>query len=95
MTGEFKSVYSDPEELKVNISRANGNVKDESFGLNVNYTHTFITDNLDLEIDENCVLWYGIPVTEPYNFVVATKPAKSLNFMKVAIKSVNKSEDQS
>lgn len=71
-TGETEISYSDPVELKVNVSPASGQAQDEMFGTLEDYDKVIITDWMGCPIDENSVLFvdmapeYGvIPVPEP------------------------------
>ena len=71
-TGETEISYSDPVQIKVNVSPASGQAQDEMFGTGLDYDKVIITDWMNCPIDENSVLFvdtppeYGeIPVPDP------------------------------
>lgn len=90
-TGQFTLTYSNPEEYRANISPATGTTDLEQFGQNTNYTHVISTSDMNCPFDESTHLWVGVPITDPYNFVVVKK-AESLNCISYAIREVNASE---
>lgn len=87
-TGVTPATYSDPIEAKMNISAALGRAELENFGITSGYTHTIITDDMDCAMDENSIIWYGIPTTENHNYVVVRR-AKSLNHIVYALQEVS------
>lgn len=89
-TGEFINSYTDPAELMVNVSAAKGTSELEQFGVNADYTHTFVTDDMTCPINEHSVIWYGITPENGrgHNYVVRTV-ARSLNSITYAIKEVS------
>lgn len=92
-TGEFENTYTTPTEAKVNVSASRGSANVELFGTDINYTNTIVSDK-DLGIDENSILWIGVPSTSPHNYIVVTV-AKSLNSVTYAIRKVDVSQDAS
>jgi len=50
-------VYSEPVEAKANISQATGQSNTEQFGNLENYDKVIVTDDLNIPIDENSVLF--------------------------------------
>ena len=56
-TGDTEISYSDPVELKCNVSPATGQVQTEMFGVQENYDKVIVTDWMDCPIDENSVLF--------------------------------------
>lgn len=87
VTGQFDSVYTDPIEIKVNVSPARGTIDIEQFGINANYSRTLVTDDMNCPINENSIIWIGRNTDEPYNYVVVGI-AKSINSITYAIREV-------
>ena len=91
-TGEYEITYSEPVEVKANVSASRGEASLDLFGTDLNYTNTIVTDK-DLGIDENSILWVGKEayqdsVITPHNYIVASI-AKSLNSVVYAIRKVD------
>lgn len=87
-TGDYTVTYDTPVEMRANISPARGTADLEQFGITSNYTHTIVTDDMACPIDQNSVLWIGIPTTAHHNYVVA-QVARSLNSITIAIHEVD------
>lgn len=87
-TGEKEITYSTPEALKVNVSAGRGDIDLEIFGINSNYTKTFVTTDLNCPIEEDTIIWFDEDIANPHNYVVVGK-AKSLNSITYAIKEVD------
>lgn len=87
-TGQKAITYSEPVEMKANISPSLGRADLESFGITEQYSHTIITDDMSCPMDEHSILWYGIPTTSPHNFVVVRK-AVALNHLVYALQQVS------
>jgi len=86
-TGEKTKSYSDPVSLRINVSPARGNANREMIGIDCQYSRTLTTADLDCPIQEDSILWIGVPTTEPHNYVVVRK-ANSLNDIVYAIREV-------
>lgn len=86
-TGEFTPVYGDPVELKCSISAAAGAEIAEAFGNITEYTRTICVTDTSCPIDEKSEIWYGIPPSEPHNYIVVRK-ADSKNGILYAIQEV-------
>lgn len=94
-TGEQGVSYSTPAELKdCTISPARGYVQTELFGNLDSYDKVMITHDMSCPINEQTILFIGIPVeTDPntgayiYNYIVK-RVAKSLNNIAYAISKV-------
>lgn len=95
-TGERKAKYSEPHEMRANISAARnasyGSVSTEAFGTDIQYDKVIVIDNPKCEIDEHTILCIDIPFTVtdgvmPYDYVVV-KVARSLNSVSYAIQRV-------
>ena len=86
-TGEKVKTYADPVELKINISPSRGTADTEQFGINLDYDRTMVTADMHCPIAEDTIVWFGVPATEPHNYVVKAV-ARSLNSIVYAIKEV-------
>lgn len=86
-TGHFESSYTEPVKERMNISPNRGAVVSEAFGLNANYTKVAVTSNMDTTMDENSIVWIGVPPDGPHNYVV-TRKAQSLNHITFALLEV-------
>ena len=87
-TGEYEISYDTPVALDINVSAARGTSDVEQFGINLNYTKSMVTNDLNCPIDETTRLWVGIEPTEPHNYAVVSV-AKSINSITYAIKEVS------
>ena len=84
-TGQYENIYSDPVDIRANVSSAKGQADSELFGINLNYTRTLVTDDMNCPIDEHSVLWID---SEKYNYVVV-RVAKGLDSIAYALKEVD------
>ena len=87
MTGELVKAYSDPAPFRINVSPARGNADRDGFGIDLNYSRTMSTADMDCPIEEDTILWIGIEPTEPHNYYVVRK-AVSFNDIVYAIREV-------
>lgn len=87
-TGERTPTYESPVQMRANISAARGDSEWTPFGVNTDYSKTIVTTDMSCPMNEDTILWIGIPTTEPHNYVV-TRVAKSINSITYAIKEVN------
>ena len=86
-TGESKPTYGEITELRCNISSASGEEIVEAFGSFTNYTRAVSVADNNCPLAENSIVWFGIPTTEPYNYIVTLK-ADSKNGIMYALKEV-------
>lgn len=93
-TTEVYTEYSEPQSVMANISPSRGNAELDMFGINTNYTKTIVTDNLDLPITADTILWIDTPPDDggesgsvKHDYVVV-QVAKSLNVLAIAVKEV-------
>ena len=86
-TGEKVKTYSDPVPLRINVSPARGNADRDGFGIDLNYSRTMSTADVDCPIAEDSLLWIGIEPTAPHNYVVVRK-AVSFHDIVYAIREV-------
>lgn len=87
-TGEYPVTYGEPVKAKMNISPERGSFDMAQYGVQPVITRILIPETIDLPINSQTVFWIGIPPTDNYNYVV-TSIAKSLNSLKITVKSVN------
>lgn len=89
-TGERAKTYSTPVSMKVNLSPATGNTQIEGFGVNADYSHVIVTDEMDCPIDEKALIWIGDTLAEAqqHTYMVA-RIARSLNNLRIAIRETD------
>ena len=87
-TGEYEITYSSAVTMDVSISAAKGEADLERFGIDVQYSKTMITDQMNCPINEYSHLWINnSPNTNEDNWDYwVVKVAKSLNNIAYAIK---------
>ena len=79
-TGVMKTEYADPVQYRGNISVPSGTAAPNMFGLNVQYTHILLMDDVNADIRENGLIdWRG----DTYE-ITAVRP--SLNVLAVALR---------
>lgn len=86
-TGEYMPAYDPAVELKCNVSAASGVDAVQAFGSFTNYSRTMCVSDTECPIDENTIVWFGIPLTEPHNYIVVQK-ADSKNGILYALQEV-------
>ena len=96
-TGEYETSYATPVALDINVSAARGTSDVEQFGINLNYSKSMVTNDLNCPIDETTRLWVGkdafetveeVTTVTPHNYVVVSV-ARSINSITYAIKEVS------
>ena len=95
-TGEYKILYSNPEETGGNVSSARGEVVTRQFGDDVSYDRVIVMDDPKVPITESSVLWIETMPTifpdgttdTPYDYIVK-HVAPSLNSVSIAVSKVN------
>jgi hypothetical protein len=86
-TGELTPVYGEATPLLCNVSAASGEDAVSAFGNFTGYVRTmFVADN-SCPIDENTIIWFGVDVAEPHNYIV-TRKADSKNGILYALQEV-------
>ena len=86
-TGESTPTYGEKTALRVNVSAATGEEAVQAFGSFTGYTRTMCVADNDCPIDEESIVWFGIPVTEAHNYIVVRK-ADSKNGILYALQEV-------
>lgn len=94
-TGDYKTGYSPPVFFQASLSSGKGAVKTNVFGVDVDYTRTMSTTDMDLPITETSLVWYetkpvlledGTADPNSADYEVAASPADSLNVLVIALK---------
>lgn len=94
-TGDYETGYSAPVSFYANISAGKGSSQEEVFGKEIDFTRTICTTDMTCPINEHSLIWIETePVLRPdgtadpdsANYTVATRPARSLNCIMIAIK---------
>ena len=86
-TGEKTKTYTTPTHIRINVSPERGNANRDGFGIDLSYTRTMSTGDLDCPIEEDSILWIGVEPSAPHNYYVVRK-ATSLNDIVYAIREV-------
>jgi hypothetical protein len=86
-TGESVPTYGEIIELRCNISAASGEEAVEAFGSFSQYTRVVCVSDNNCPLAENSIVWFGIPTSEPYNYIVTLK-ADSKNGIMYALQEV-------
>ena len=86
-TGESRPTYGDIKELRCNVSSASGEDAVEAFGNFTRYTRAVCVSDNNCPLAEDSVVWFGIPTSEPYNYIVTLK-ADSKNGIMYALQEV-------
>lgn len=86
-TGESTPTYGDAVSLWCNVSAATGEDAVQAFGSFTEYSRTIFVADRNCPIDENTIVWFGTPVTEPHNYIVVRK-ADSKNGVLYALQEV-------
>ena len=87
-TGEYLLAYSDPIEIRANVSAATGNNSTDLFGVNVDCDKIIVLAEPALDIADTSVLWIDESDTaQPYDYIVK-RIARSLNSISIAVKRV-------
>ena len=79
VTGEYLPEYGTPVTYRGNISPASGVLAERLFGLDLDYTHVILLDNVNADINEDGLIeWEG-------NTYKIRAIHKSLNVLSIAI----------
>lgn len=93
-TGENTQQYSDPVEMKINVSQATGAAITEQFGNLDNYDKVLVTTQMDCPINGTTLLYIDTTPTQtngtwsPHDYVVR-RVAKSINGISIAVRKVD------
>ena len=94
-TGEKDVTYSDPVQLRINVSAARGTSDMEQFGNQLDYDKVLVTNDVNIPLTEESVMWIDTsPVIDgqgktdtPWDYVVR-RIARSVNYVQIAVKKV-------
>ena len=86
-TGEISPIYGMAEPLWCNVSPSIGEDAVRVFGNMTGYSRTIYVAESKCPMDENCIVWFGIPTTDPHNYIVVGR-ADSINGVLYAIREV-------
>lgn len=86
-TGESTPTYTEPVELHCSVSAARGEDAVQAFGSFTEYSRTLCVSDTSCPIDENSLVWFGVPKTGPHNYIVVLK-ADSKNGVLYALQEV-------
>lgn len=101
-TGDYETGYSAPFSFCANISAGRGDSQEAVFGKELEFSRTISTTDMACPINEHSLIWIETkPVLKPdgtadpdsADYTVATRPAKSLNSIMIAIKCRQKSRN--
>ena len=88
-TGNYQLSYGTLHECRGSISPNKGRASIEMFGTDLSYNKTIIVDDMDIEMDENSIVWIKKdPIAQPHDFVVVAR-ADGLYNVSFAIKEVD------
>ena len=94
-TGDYKMGYGPPVFFQASLSAGKGSVRANVFGVDVDYTRTISTTDMDLPITETSLIWYktkpvlledGTADPNSADYEVAAPPADSLNVLVIALR---------
>lgn len=92
LTGEKKAIYSNPIELRANISKSTGNTETTQFGLSENYDKVIVMDKLPTGLNEYSRLWIDIvPQLDENGALVVDENGKAITHHDYIVKDVSKS----
>lgn len=86
-TSETTPQYSDPTPLYCNVSAATGLDEVQAFGSFTDYARVMCVADTNCPIDEDSIVWFGVPTTDPHNYIVVRK-ADSKNGLLYALREV-------
>ena len=87
-TGEKTKTYSDPVPFRINVSSAKGNAERDILGIDLNYSRTMTTADMNCPIQEDTILWINASAdSDPPDHVVVRK-AVGLHDIVYAIREV-------
>lgn len=95
-TGEWAESYSDPVNIRINVTEGGGRARIKETGIDTEYTHVLTTSDLDCPIREDSVLWIGRTPNEAndnYNYMVIRGGVRrSMNFVRFLVREVRNRE---
>ena len=98
-TGDYETGYSPPVFFKASLSSGKGSAQANVFGVEIDYSRTISTTEMDLPITETSLVWYettpvllldGTADPNSADYEVAAPPADGLNVLVIALRKRNK-----
>lgn len=86
-TGESTPAYGENIALRCNVSAATGQEAVQAFGSFTGYSRTICVADNSCPINEESIIWFGVPPTGPHNYIVVRK-ADSKNGILYALQEV-------
>lgn len=86
-TSESTPTYGSPIKMSAHVSGAAGEDAVNAFGSFTNYSRTIVTTDTSCPLDEDSIVWFGVPETGPHNYIV-TRKADSKNGIIYALREV-------
>lgn len=86
-TGETTPKYSEPIELRCNVSAASGADVAMAFGNFTEYTRSVCVSDTSCPMGEDSIVWFNAPIDKPHNYIVVRK-ADSKNGLLYALREV-------
>ena len=86
-TGESTPTYGERTALMCNVSAATGQEAVQAFGSFTGYSRTMCVADNGCPIEEDSILWFGIDLDQPHNYIVVRK-ADSKNGVLYALQEV-------
>lgn len=69
LTGEQSPIYGEVVTTRMNVSGGRGQAEIELFGVDLPFTRTAVTDDLNTKFDTETIFWFEAdPETDPYNY---------------------------
>lgn len=96
-TGETDITYAPPVAIRANVSPATGQSNMEMFGNLTDYDRVVVTDEVDIPINENSVLFIDtVPIISAkgisgFDYIVR-RVARSFNSVSIAVKKIAETE---
>ena len=90
LTGEQSPIYGEVVTTRMNVSGGRGQAEIELFGVDLPFTRTAVTDDLNTKFDTETIFWFEAdPETDPYNYR-CTGVSRTVNQVVLALAEVDK-----
>ena len=88
-TGEQEVSYSEPIQVRMNVSGGRGQAEIELFGVDNPFTRTAVTDDLTTPFTTDTIFWFEAdPETDPHNYR-CTGVSRTINQVVIALAEVD------
>lgn len=94
-TGDYTTGYGPPVSFDASLSSGKGAAQRDMFGVDVDFTRTISTTDMNLPITETSLVWYetkpvllkdGCADPDSADYEVSAPPADGLNVLVIALK---------